>query len=322
MHDPVEKYTPGRTHDGTIHVWIHPSVVGNSFGGQLFVDGSLMCKHGSQGGQAGWAVTQIHEISHELVCSAHGAMPISLPVQRRILRAELWAMWQAIILSEPGATFVSDCATVLRGLERGPKWCTAARRPHADVWRRIWDCFRDIGDEAHVDSVTKCKAHLSNAERAKLDEAGLDTATGNAWPDELAKEGARDDSFQSILYDTYKGAVETCKAIIDCIGTFILRAKGGGRWPDVVTPPQGWDEKDEIWKRATPTLTRPHALKRRGRQWHCEACGKDAGDGAARAKLARTECVGHLAMTLREQARPQCHLLAQTGSFVWCVLGI
>ena len=167
-HDPVEKHTPGRTHDGTIHVWIHPSVVGNSFGGKFFVDGSLMCKYGSQRGQAGWAVTEIHETSHELVCSAHGAMPISLPVQRRILRAELWALWQAVILSEPGATFVSDCATVLRGLERGSKWCTAARRPHADMWRRIWDCFRDIGDEAHVDSVTKCKAHLSNAERAKL----------------------------------------------------------------------------------------------------------------------------------------------------------
>ena len=77
MHDPVEKYTPGRTHDGTIHVWLHPSVVSNSFGGKLFVDGSLMCKYGSQDGQAGWAVTQIHETSHELVCSAHGAMPIS-----------------------------------------------------------------------------------------------------------------------------------------------------------------------------------------------------------------------------------------------------
>ena len=61
MHDPVEKHTPGRTHDGTIRVWIHPSVVGNSFGGKLFVDGSLMCKHGSQGGQTGWAVAQIHE---------------------------------------------------------------------------------------------------------------------------------------------------------------------------------------------------------------------------------------------------------------------
>ena len=78
MHDPVEICTPGRTHDGTIHVWIHPSVVGNSFGGNCFVDGSLMCKHGTKGGQAGWAVAPIHETSHELVCSACGAMPISL----------------------------------------------------------------------------------------------------------------------------------------------------------------------------------------------------------------------------------------------------
>ena len=115
MHDPVEKYTPGRTHDGTLHVWIHPSVVGNSFGGKLFVDDSLMCKHGSQSGQS----SQIHETSHELVCSAHGATQISLPVQRRILRAELWALWQGIILSEPRATFISDCATVPEAWNEG-----------------------------------------------------------------------------------------------------------------------------------------------------------------------------------------------------------
>ena len=170
-------------------------------------------------------------------------MPISLPVQRRILRAELWALWQAIILSDPGATFVSDCATVLRGLERGPKWCSAARRPHADVWRRVWECFRDIGEEAHVDSVAKCKAHLSKAERAKLDEIGRFMAAGNERADELAKEGARDDSFQSILFDTYKGAFETCKAIIGYTGGFILQAKGGERWSDVAAPPQGWRER-------------------------------------------------------------------------------
>ena len=97
----------------------------------------------------------------------------------------------------------------------------------------------------------KCKAHLSKSEQAKLDEAARLTTAGNAWADELAKEGARDDSFQSILYDTYKAAVETSNGIIDYIGNFILRAKGGGRWPDVVTPPQGWDEKDERWKHAT-----------------------------------------------------------------------
>ena len=111
---------------------------------------------------------------------------------------------------------------------------------------------------------------------------------------------------------------ETSKAIIGYIGNFILRAKGGERWPDVVTPPLGWDEKGERWKRAAPILERPHALRRRGRQWHCEACGKYAGDGAAKAKLARTECVEHPATAQGEHERSQCHLLAQTGSFVWC----
>ena len=77
MHDPVEKCTLGRTHCVSIHVWVHPSAVGNSFGGKLFVDGSLMCKYGSQGGQAGWAVAQIHETSRESVCSAHGARSLS-----------------------------------------------------------------------------------------------------------------------------------------------------------------------------------------------------------------------------------------------------
>ena len=90
---------------------------------------------------------------------------------------------------------------------------------------------RTLETEAHIDSVTKCKAHLSKVERAKLDETGRFMAAGNERADELAKEEARDDSFQSILCDTYKGAVETCKAIISYIGSFILRAKGGERWP-------------------------------------------------------------------------------------------
>ena len=67
-HDPVERYTPGRTHDGTAHLWIHPNVRDSCFGGKLVVDGSLLSKHGAQGGQAGWAVVQVDEASHELVC--------------------------------------------------------------------------------------------------------------------------------------------------------------------------------------------------------------------------------------------------------------
>ena len=75
------------------------------------------------------------------------------------------------------------------------------------------------------------------------------------------------------------------------------------------------DEKDERWKRAKPILALPHVLRRSGRQWHCEVSDKRA-SGGAKAKLVRTECVGHPATALGEHARPQCHLLAQTGSFV------
>ena len=76
---------------------------------------------------------------------------------------------------------------------------------------------------------------------------------------------------------------------ISYVGSFFLRAKGGERWPDVVTTPQGWDEKDERWKRATPILARPHVLRRSGRHWHCEVRDKRASGGAAKAKLVRTE---------------------------------
>ena len=245
MHDPVERYTSGRTHDGTAHVWINPSVVGNSFGGKLFLDDSLMCKYGAQGGQAGWAVAQVDETTHELVSSAHGAMPFSLPVQRRIMRAELWALLQALILSEPGATFISDCAGVLQGLTRGEKWCTTGQRPHADVWRRIWQRFRDIGKKAYADSVTKCEAHLSIAERAKLGDAGRLVAAGSEWADNLAKDGARDDSFrqccvtgtrqQPILALTSSPTSETssCAQRLERDGrTSPHRHKDGAKWTD------------------------------------------------------------------------------------------
>ena len=207
-----------------------------------------------------------------------------------------------------GATFVSDCATVLRGLESGPKWCTAARRPHADVWRRIWDCFRDIGDEVHIDSVATCKAHLSKAERAKLDETGRFTVLGyerTNWP---KKE-------RMMIPSNPSCAIRTRELSKRVRQSSAMLAVSSSR---VVTPPQGWDEEDERWKRAKLIPVRPHVLRCNKRQWHCEVCDKRASVGAAKAKLVRTECVGHPATALGEHARPQCHLLAQTGSFVWC----
>ena len=153
---------------------------------------------------------------------------------------------------------------------------------------------------------------------AKLDDEGRLAAAGNEWADRLAKDGAGDDSFQAVMCDWYKTAARTCTDIITYIGNFILRAKTGDRWPDVTPPPHEWQEQDERWKRVKPTLARPHLLVRIGKQWCYDSCGRHASDGPSRAKLARTECVGHPAVALGDEARPQLHLLVQTGSFVWC----
>ena len=160
------------------------------------------------------------------------------------------------------------------------------------MWRRKWESFRDIGVEAHIDSVTKCDAHMYNAEHAKRDEAAESWRQAQ-WADELAREGAREVTFQAALCDMYNAAVKTSRASISNIGSFILQAKGGERWTDVAAPHQDWGEKDERWERLVPTLARPHKLTRNGRQWSCDACSRHASDGAAKAKLARTECVEH-----------------------------
>ena len=46
----------------------------------------------------GWAALQLNPQLKESVCSVHGSMPVALPLRRRILRAELWALLQAWLL--------------------------------------------------------------------------------------------------------------------------------------------------------------------------------------------------------------------------------
>eukprot|EP00959_Pyramimonas_sp_CCMP1952_P377124 7899044-Pyramimonas_sp.AAC.1 len=45
-----------------------------------------------------------------------------------------------------------DNSTVIRGLRRGRRWCCSPKRPHADLWDRVWfllpDSFPGDGDFA------------------------------------------------------------------------------------------------------------------------------------------------------------------------------
>ena len=121
MHHPVEKYTPGRTHDGTVHVWVHPSVVGNSFGGKLFVEGSLICKHGAQGGQTGWAVAR------------RSTWPLTSWSARCNVPCQSRSWCNA---ASCGQNFGPCCGPLSCLSQERLSWCSAARRPHAEMWRR------------------------------------------------------------------------------------------------------------------------------------------------------------------------------------------
>ena len=45
----------------------------------------------------------------------------------------------------PPFSLAIDNLTVIKGLRRGEAYCTLPRRPHADLWRRIWFLLRDMG---------------------------------------------------------------------------------------------------------------------------------------------------------------------------------
>ena len=225
VHDLVEMYTPGRTHDGTIHVWVHHSVVGNSCAGKLFMDGSLMCKHGAQGGQTGWAVGPCYK----------------------------------------------------------PSSCLSQERRSSQTVQLYYGVWSVVKSGAHRD---EDRMHLSKSEQAKLDDAGHIIAAGNERADELAKGGARGDSFLSILYDTYKAAVETSTAIIS--SSFERMEKNDDEMlshhlKDGTRRTSDGKARRRFWRV-------PHTLMRSGKQWRCEACGKHKGYGASKAKLARTAC--------------------------------
>ena len=159
------------------------------FTGDGFTDGSLRGGHRT-GGQAGWAAVTCPPGETRSVTALYGPLPVALPVQRRILRAELWGLLQILVACMPPLRVHVDNATVVRGVAMGRAWCCHSSRPHADVWRRIWHYLDDIGLGTSGIVVQKCKSHQSESVIATLSAAEQAVARGNQTADEHAKLGA------------------------------------------------------------------------------------------------------------------------------------
>ena len=142
-------------------------------------------------GCTGWAAVVLKDGEATVLVSIWGAMEHSLPVQRRIARAELYAVLMAMRNCTPPLRVHTDCALILRGVEAGCKWCCHSLRPHADMWRAIWDKINDIGLGSDGVSFYKIAAHVTKSKRAEATQHEQWLYTANEEADTRAKAGTQ-----------------------------------------------------------------------------------------------------------------------------------
>ena len=298
-----------------------------TFSGRGFTDGSLMRKTRT-GGQTGWAAIERRCSANEATVVMYGVLPVSLPVQRRILRAELWALWRILVHCLPPLRIYIDNAAVVEGVHKGRKWCCAAARPHADVWRRIWIVLSDVGLGDQGIDIQKCKSHISKAARAELGAVARDIAKGNDEVDSYAKSGAAMDDMETCRAQALADAGDKVQGALKFIGALAVHARVDGAWTDTTPwPPKaerllGADRIRPV--RAPPS--RPHAepFDRtdgggvRCRVCQCEASARRAGT------FRRSECRGPVAALMAGQVAPgrlatvNNHVLMKSAPYVWC----
>eukprot|EP00959_Pyramimonas_sp_CCMP1952_P283057 5916656-Pyramimonas_sp.AAC.1 len=91
-----------------------------------------------------------------------------------VLRAERIGFLKVLQHGRGPLQVAVDNNTVYRGFQRGEVWCTKARRPHADLRRRIWLHVRDEFQEAGALEVVKVKAHSGRDPDTLVGQARLD----------------------------------------------------------------------------------------------------------------------------------------------------
>ncbi|CAK0875146.1 unnamed protein product [Prorocentrum cordatum] len=103
--------------------------------GNIYTDGSLQFGDFAPLRRAGWGFIRIDD-DLELEYGRNG---------HSILRAELYAMLQAIKVAAPPLRIFTDGQNVLDGLAKGPQALDRRSRKHQDLWDNIWAAVDDTG---------------------------------------------------------------------------------------------------------------------------------------------------------------------------------
>ena len=167
--------------------------------GDVYTDGAMSggARKGTE--RSGWAALLIdHE--GKVVGGIYGTCPDWFPTS---LRAELWAALQALRHGCPPITLWIDNDSVVKGFHRGREWCCDSSRPAADLWRKFWWKFDDLGGEGIT--INKVKGHATDADidsgrTSKLAKDGNDHADhfagrGSSLAEELSSTAGDRRSF-------------------------------------------------------------------------------------------------------------------------------
>ncbi|CAK0869555.1 unnamed protein product, partial [Prorocentrum cordatum] len=162
---------------------------GDYFTGDIVCDGSKIGY--SEWAQTGWAATSINENGMPKY-QMWGPLPCTPPVHMEIKRAEMSTFYQALERKPGKGNIYTDHRGNIEGLQKGGRWCISWKRPHADIWKRIWHKVRDL--DLDVNGVYHVKAHRSKAKIEQLTGTEPKVAKGSAEVDLLAKAGAELDA--------------------------------------------------------------------------------------------------------------------------------
>ena len=129
-----------------------------SFTGDAFTDGALRGGGPMRARRSAWAAVLVDQ-SGLVIAGLYGPCSDAFPSS---LRAELWAIWQALRLAIGPLRIWTDSQGAVDGKAKGKQWCCAAGRPVADLWRKIWAILEDIGPDEVV--FHKVKGHATQAD--------------------------------------------------------------------------------------------------------------------------------------------------------------
>jgi len=293
------------------------------FSGDVATDGSRLGSWQDLG-RTGAAAVQLEEGGLDVAVVAWGPMPVYLPVQRRIARAELYAVLLVLRSCLPPLRIHVDCEIILKGVAAGQRWCTHSGRPHADVWKMLWHHIEDVGQGPEGVTFYKGKAHVSKAKVAAADLAAQRIYIANGHADGWAKQGASI-GVNEMLEFIDQAVTEQAKRVkgaldhMAALAAAVLPGKTG--WPDVVAPPKV--EPKAAAPRPPPVPVRKHrwAPKPFGQQ--CLDCCRVARSAEHLDALNKASCEGHaVARLIIDDLGPYItvhgHRLWQTGHYVWC----